>query len=47
MRTTSGSKLKWLSVLDGCPRERLALKVDKDVTSEGVIDTLSELFAMR
>ena len=46
-RTTSGSQLKWLSVVDEYTRECLALKVDRGITSEDVIDTLSELFAMR
>jgi len=46
-RTTSGSTLKWLSVVDEYTRECLALKVDRSITSEDVIDTLAELFAMR
>ena len=46
-RTTSGSPLKWLSIVDEYTRECLALKVDRSITSEDVIDTLSELFAMR
>ena len=46
-RTASSSQLKWLSVVDEYTRECLALKVDRDITSENVIDTLSELFAMR
>jgi transposase InsO family protein len=46
-RTASGSQLKWLSVMDEHARERLALKVDRGITSEDVIDTLSELFAIR
>jgi transposase InsO family protein len=46
-RTTSGSVLKWLSIVDEYTRECLALKVDRSITSEDVIDTLSELFAMR
>ena len=46
-RTVSGSPLKWLSVVDYYTRECLALKVDRGITSENVIDTLSELFAMR
>ena len=43
-RTASGSQLKWLSVVDEYTRECLALKVDRGITSENVIDTLSELF---
>ncbi len=46
-RTASGSMLKWLSIVDEYTRECLALKVDRSVTSEDVIDTLAELFAMR
>ena len=46
-RTTSGSQLKWLSVVDEYTRECLALKVARGITSEDGIDTLSELFAMR
>ena len=46
-RTTSGSALKWLSIVDEYTRECLALKVDRGITSEDVIDTLAELFAMR
>jgi putative transposase len=44
---TSGSTLKWLSIVDEHTRECLALKVDRSITSEDVIDTLAELFAMR
>lgn len=46
-RTTSGSPLKWLSIEDEFTRESLALKVDRSIISEDVIDTLAELFAMR
>ena len=46
-RTASGSQLKWLSVVDEYTRECLALKVDRGITSQDVIDTLAELFAMR
>jgi len=46
-RTTSGSTLKWLSIVNEFPRECLTLKVDRSITSEDVIDTLAELFAMR
>jgi len=46
-RTASGSQLKWLSVVDEFTRECLVLKVDRGITSEDVIDTLAELFAMR
>jgi transposase InsO family protein len=46
-RTTGGSPLKWLSIVDEYTRECLALKVDRGITAEDVLDTLSELFAMR
>lgn len=45
--TTSGSTLKWLSIVDEYTRGCLALKVAGSITSEDVIDTLAELFAMR
>jgi len=45
--TVSGSQLKWLSIVDEHTRECLALKVDRSITSEDVINTLAELFAMR
>ena len=46
-RTSSGTTLKWLSIMDEHTRESLALKVARSITSEDVIDTLAELFAMR
>jgi len=46
-RSAGGSMLKWLSIVDEHTRECLALKVDRSITSEDVIDTLAELFAMR
>jgi len=46
-RTTSGSQLKWLSIVDEFTRECLILKVDRGITSEAVIDWLAELLAMR
>lgn len=46
-RTTSGTTLKWLSIVDEFTRECLMLKVSRSITSEDVIDTLAELFAMR
>jgi transposase InsO family protein len=45
--TTSGTTLKWLSIVDEHTRECLALKVARSITSEDVIDTLAELFATR
>jgi transposase InsO family protein len=46
-RTTRGSALKWLSIVDEYTRKCFALKVARRNTSEDVIDTLAELFAMR
>ena len=46
-RTTTGSPLKWLSIVDEFTRECLLLKVDRGITSEAVIDWLAELLAMR
>ena len=46
-RTASGSPLKWLSIVDEYTRECLTLKVARSITSQDVIDTLAELFAMR
>jgi transposase InsO family protein len=46
-RTTSGSSLKWLSIVDEYTRECLVLKVGRGITAEDVIDTLAELFATR
>lgn len=45
-KTSKGTQLKWLSIVDEHTRECLALKCDRSITSEGVIDTLAELFAM-
>lgn len=45
-KTRGGSQLKWLSIVDEHTRECLALKCDRSITSEDVIDTLAELFAM-
>ena len=38
--------LTWLSVIDEYTRECLALKVDRSITAEDVLDTLAELLAM-
>ena len=46
-KTAGGSQLKWLSIVDEYTRESLALKTDRSITSEDVIDSLAELFAMR
>nr|WP_232103725.1 IS3 family transposase [Gimesia algae] len=46
-RTTSGSSLKWFSIVDEFTRECLSLKVDRSIRSEDVIDSLAELFSSR
>lgn len=46
-RTSSGSALKWLSLIDEWTRECLVLKVSRSLTAEDLIDTLAEQFAMR
>lgn len=46
-RTTGGSSLKWLSIVDEFTRECLILKVGRSITSEDVIDALAELIAVR
>jgi transposase InsO family protein len=46
-RTVSGTALKWLSIVDEFTRECLMLKVGRGMTSEDVIDSLAELFAIR
>ena len=45
-KTANGTQLKWLSIVDEHTRECLALKCARSITSEDVIDTLAELFAM-
>lgn len=46
-RTESGATLKWLSIIDEYTRECLVLKVARSITSEDVLETLAELFALR
>lgn len=46
-RTSNGSLLKWLAIVDEHTHECLALKVVTSITGEDLIDTLAELFAMR
>lgn len=46
-RTTSGAPIKCLTIVDEFTRESLALKIDRSITSEDVIDALCELLAMR
>lgn len=45
-RTSNGSLLKWLAIVDEYTRECLSLKVGTSITSHDLIDTLAELFAM-
>lgn len=45
--TTNGTALKWLSIVDEFTRENLCLKVSRSIRSDDVLDTLSELFAVR
>jgi transposase InsO family protein len=46
-RTSSGSQLKWLAVIDEFTRKSLTLKADRGITSDDVVDALVELLAMR
>ena len=43
-RTSRGSSLKWLTVVDEFTRECLCLKVDRSITSEAIIDIFAGLF---
>lgn len=45
--TTRPMAARWFSIVEEYTRECLALKVYGSITSEDVIDTLVELFAMR
>jgi transposase InsO family protein len=46
-RTSSGSSLKWLAVIDEHTRECLALEVGRRCTSGQVLEVLAELMAIR
>jgi putative transposase len=46
-RTSNGTALKWLMIIDEFTRENLCLHVDRSITSEDVINELSNLFATR
>ena len=46
-KTQGGTQLKWLNIVDEFTRECLASQPARSITSEDVIDTLAELFAMR
>ena len=43
----NGSQLRWLSVIDEFTRECLTLKANRGITSDDVVDSLAEMFAMR
>ncbi len=46
-RTITGKPLKWLGITDEFTRECLALEVDRSITSDRVLDTLTNLFLTR
>lgn len=46
-RTTNGTPLKWLSIVDEYTRECLTLSVGRSFTSEDVIEALATLFGSR
>jgi putative transposase len=46
-RTAAGHPLKWLAIMDEYTRECLALKVDRSITSDRVLDILTNLFLTR
>lgn len=46
-RTTSGKPLKWFAITDEFTRECLALEVDRSLTSDRVLDVLTNLFLTR
>lgn len=46
-RTASGHSLKWFSIIDEHTRECLAMKVNRRMTSDDVLDVLRDLFVAR
>ena len=46
-RTLTGQPLKWLAITDEFTRECLALEVARSITSEAVVDVLTNLFLTR
>jgi len=46
-RTANGQPLKWLAITDEYTRECLALEVDRGITSDRVLDILTNLFLTR
>lgn len=43
-RTATGQPLKWLAITDEFTRECLALEVNRSITSDRVLDILTNLF---
>jgi putative transposase len=46
-RTSNGTLLKWLVIVDEFTRECLYLHVDRNIRSDNVINELAKLFATR
>jgi len=46
-RTVQGQPLKWLAITDEYTRECLALEVDRGLTSDRLLDVLTNLFLVR
>ena len=46
-RTSNGNPLRMLNVIDEYTRECLAIKIDQKITSNDVVETLTELFVTR
>lgn len=46
-RTATGQPLKWFAITDEYTRECLALEVDRSITSERVLDILTNVFLTR
>ena len=46
-RTAEGRKVRMLTMMDECTRECLAIRVDRKLSSEEVMETLAELFVRR
>jgi putative transposase len=46
-RTANGQPLKWFAITDEYTRECLALEVDRGITAEGMVDSLTHLFLTR
>lgn len=46
-RTTNGTQLKWLAIVDEFTRENLCLHVSRNIISDDVINELAKLFKSR